>query len=240
MERKIISIENICKKVLTRLDVMGYEKDKNISCERLVFPNKRQAKGNRKRISEQELRLLFIEVFKTSNPELFYSIETPTENKYKFGPSLDLIVCDKKGQSALVDMCVFERGVTNYRRILNIEFKHKNCAIKNIGKDILKLICEKQNGTFIQLLNNTNRGTMCNNKNTGVFDKLYDSFLRYKGSWDNNDKYIRILILSLKGQILIYRDICSSDLNNLENIFFQSNNCGEIEGIIGKNNWKTL
>ena len=236
----MISEEDICKKVLTRLHAMDYEKTCSISRERLIFPNKCQAEGNIKRISEQEFRLLFIEEFKDSNSDLFYSIETPTEKKYKFGASLDRIVCDKNGQSALVDMCVFKPGAVDYQRILNIEFKHKNSAIKNIGKDILKLICEKQNGAFVQLLDNTNRGTLCNNKNTGVFDKLYDSFLRYKGSWNNNNKYIRIRILSLKDQILIYRDIYSSDLYHLKSIFFKSNGCGNIRDVNERNNWKTL
>jgi len=236
----MVNVEDVCKKVLTRLHAMDYEKDRSVSCERLIFPNKSQAKGNRKRISEQELRLLFIEEFKASTSDLRYSIETPTEKKYKFGASLDRIICDKDGQSALVDMCVFERGEQDCRRILNIEFKHKNSAIKNIGKDVLKLICENQNGVFIQLLNNTNRDTLCNNNKTGVFDKLYDSFRFYKGNWSNNDKYIRILILSLKEQVLIYRDIYSSDIHELKSIFFRTTGCARMQRINGENNWKML
>lgn len=235
----MIYVEDICKKVLSRLHVMDYEINCGNSCERLIFPNKIQAKGNKKRISEQELRILFIEEFKGFNSDLFYSIETPTEKKYKFGLSLKNMVCDENGQSALIDMCVFKREVKNYQRLLNIEFKHKNTATKNIIKDILKLICEEQNGAFIHLLDNTNRGTLCNNNNTGVFDKLYKSFNCYKGNWINKNKCIRILILSLKDQVLIYRDICNSDLCNLESIFFRTNGCGNIQEINEKNDWKT-
>ena len=137
-------------------------------------------------------------------------------------------------------MCVFERGEQDCRRILNIEFKHKNSAIKNIGKDVLKLICENQNGVFIQLLNNTNRDTLCNNNKTGVFDKLYDSFRFYKENWSNNDKYIRILILSLKERVLIYRDIYSSDIHDLKSIFFRTTGCARMQRINGENNWKML
>jgi hypothetical protein len=137
-------------------------------------------------------------------------------------------------------MCVLERGVDGCRRILNVEFKHKNSSIKNIGKDVLKLICERQNGAFVQLLKNTNRGTLCNAKRTGVFDKLLDSFLCYKGSWTSRDKYIRVVILSLEENILIYRDICHRDLGNLETIFFSSSRCGKIGNVIGRNSWKTL
>ncbi|MEA3505372.1 MAG: hypothetical protein U9R32_09310, partial [Bacteroidota bacterium] len=69
-------------------------------------------------------------------------------------------------------MCVFERNSNKYERILNIEFKHKNASIKKIGKDVLKLMQEKQNGVFIYLLENTNSGTLRNVSKTreGVFD----------------------------------------------------------------------
>ena len=145
----MIKVLDICKKVLSRLHAMDYEINGGNSSEQLIFPNKRQAQGNIKRISEQELRTLFIEVFKDINSKLFYSIETPTENRYIFGPSFKEIACDKNGRSALIDMCVFQREGKNYKRLLNIEFKYKNTVTENIAKDILKLICEEQDGAFI-------------------------------------------------------------------------------------------
>jgi hypothetical protein len=236
----MIRVENICRNVLTRMHAMDYEKNCDNSCEKLVFPNKVQARGNIRRISEQELRLLFIEELKASNLDLFYSIETPTQEKYKFGESLAEITHNKNGQSALLDMCVFTHGAKEYQRILNIEFKHKNSPIRSIGKDILKLICETQNGAFIQLLDNTNNGTLHNKKDTGVLDKLYKSFLYYKGSWSNSSKNVCIIVLSLKEQILVYRAICSSDLNNIDSIFFRSGNCVKMRDLNGKENWRTL
>lgn len=236
---EMIEVVDICKNVLTRLHAMDYEINGGNSSEQLIFPNKIQAKGNIKRISEQELRLLFIGEFKKTHHEQFYSIETPTKEKYKFGKSYDDIKISKTGQSALIDMCVFKREGKNYQRLLNIEFKHKNSATKDIAKDILKLICEEQNGAFINLLNNTNKGTLCNNKQTGVLDKLYKSFDDFKKNWNNENKCIRILILSLKEQVLIYRDICNSDLCNLKNIFFRPNGCGNIQEINEKEDWKT-
>ncbi len=138
-------------------------------------------------------------------------------------------------------MCVFKNALDKYKRILNIEFKHKNTGIKNIAKDILKLLREEQNGAFIHLLNNTDRGTLCNAKETGVFNKLYKSFNDFKDSWNNEKKYIHLIILSLEQKknklskpILIHRKITKADLSNLKEIFFTDKGCGNIKEIKGK------
>lgn len=230
----MVDIVKISKEVLVRLSEMDYEKTSGTSTEQLIFPNKSQTKGDIKRISEQELRLLFIEEFKKANKDLFYSIETPTIEKYKFGKTYAEIKTDKTGQSALLDMCVFERNPDKYERILNIEFKHKNAGIKNIGKDVLKLMHEEQNGAFILILNNTNSGTLCN-KNTnrmGVLNKLYKSFTDFKSNWNNENKSIQLIILSLKEKRMLHRKIIKADLNNLDDIFFINTGCENMTEII--------
>jgi len=236
---KELDVIKISKQVFKRLAVMDYENDKGNSTEKLIFPNKSQANGNVKRISEQEFRLLFVEEFKKAYSSLFYSIETPTTKKYKFGQSYEDIKTDNDGQSALLDMCVFNRNENIYERILNIEFKHKNVSIKSIGKDIFKLMNEQQNGAFILLLDNTNRGTFCNSNKTGIFDKLcklFTDFEHHLKEW-NNDRSINLIILSLKQKILIHRKINKTDFNNLKKIFYiqsGSRNISEING----NGWK--
>ena len=75
----MVEVVKLSKKVLSHLSVMDYEINSSDSSEQLIFPNKIQAKGNVKRISEQELRVLFIEEFKKEYPKLSYSIETPTQ-----------------------------------------------------------------------------------------------------------------------------------------------------------------
>ena len=107
----MIDIIQISKKVLAGLSAMNYEKDGGSSFEQLIFPMKIQAKGTNpiNRISEQELRLLFIEEFKIANSDLFYSIETPTQEKYKFGKTYADIEVNKDGRSASLDMCIFKR-----------------------------------------------------------------------------------------------------------------------------------
>jgi hypothetical protein len=137
-------------------------------------------------------------------------------------------------------MCVFERDSNVYNRILNIEFKHKNTSIKNIGKDVLKLLHEDQNGAFIHLLNNTrNKKTLWNAGGTGVFHKLYNSFYKFQSDWNNENKTIQLIIFSLEEETLIYREIQKSDLNNLKTIFFIDEGCGKIIDI-KENGWKNI
>jgi len=225
----------ICKEVLKRLSQMDYEKKGGSSEERLIFPMKIQADGTkeRDRISEQELRQLFIEEFKAKHEDLYYSIETPTKNKYSFtNENNEKKIADNVnvGQSALVDMCVFEKEKKSYKRILNIEFKHKNATKDNISKDVLKLMHEEQSGAFILLLKNTNGGTLNNLAETrfGVIDKLIDSLMFHQSKkvlWNGGDeKFIELIILSLEEKekktelpFIFYRKISISDLDSLDN-----------------------
>ena len=223
--------------VLNRLSAMDYEKQKEnngCSSEQLIFPVKTQEKGDKlvDRISEQELRLLFIEEFKKLYKDLFYSIETPTKSKFSFKESSE----NSDGQSALIDMCIFRKNNNEYQRILNIEFKNKNTSLKNIEKDILKLISEKDDGVFIHLLKNTDRGTFCNENETGVFDKFRKSFSNSQAQWSNEHKSIQLIVISLEQKTLIHRVLGKSDLKHLKNIFFAENGCGNIKEI-KENGW---
>lgn len=243
-----MNIIDLSKNVLIRLSEMDNETKGGYSTEQLIFPQKAQANGTKliNRISEQELRLLFIEEFKKDFNHLFYSVETPTEEKYKFGENYKSIVqnVNIRKTSASLDMCIFERISDNYKRILNIEFKHKKCNDKNIGKDILKLLRESQDGAFIHLLNNTDRGTFCNKGKTGIFDIFHKSFLDLKSNWNNEDKTIHLIILSLEQKntksrkpFLIHCKIGKSNLDNSDNIFCTEKGCGNITEI-EEREWK--
>lgn len=238
----MINVVEISREVLVRLSKMDYERRGGISEEKFIFPKKY---GGDDRISEQELRFLFVEEFinDTSN-KFFYSVETPTEFKYKLGDSFDSITCGI-GRSASIDMSIFNKDSSNnYKRILNIEFKNQNSSKFSIGKDILKLIHENQNGAFIHLLKNTDSGTLCSSNKTdmGVFDKYYESFSnsKFQEKWQGNDeKYIHLILISLEEKTLIHRKINKVDLNNLENIFFKDGGCGNLKTIKG-NGWSKI
>lgn len=237
------SVVEICRKVLKRLSEMDYERIGGSSMERLIFPVKIQANGTKEkdRISEQELRQLFIEEFKIMHKDLYYSIETPTKNKYSFSNEKNekkVGDIDNKGQSALVDMCVFDKVKETYKRTFNIEFKHKNATHDNISKDILKLMHEEENGAFVLLLKNTDDGTF-----KSVFKKFSSSFDThlFKECWSKNDSFIEIIILSLEEKrsrngvpFLIHRKIKCIDI--LKDIFSFDGSLSIIEQL-KKNGW---
>lgn len=249
-----MNILQICKDVLIRLTEMDYERKGGSSNERLIFPNIFPSEKDGEifteeellkytRISEQELRFLFVEQFlKDTDKDLFYSVETPTEKKYRFGKTNeDIPILDDTGRSASIDMCVFKRDSDNkYNRFLNIEFKKANASRKSISKDILKLMNENQNGAFILLLKNTDAGTL-----KSVFQKFSSSFETHSlkdNLSDNRTTFINIIILSLEEKkdekgtpFLIHRRI-----NHVDNLVDVFNFDGSVEDIneVKRNGWE--
>lgn len=202
------------------------------SSGQLIFPSK--IDGTR-RISEQELRQFFIEEFKEKHKNLYFSIETPTLNRYSFTNKDDTIKIANyidAGQSALIDLSIYDElqdSSNNYIRLLNIEFKHKNATEVNISKDILKLMHEEENGAFVLLLKNTNAGTLNNLAETrfGVIDKLITSLTNHNSNelhWKGNaKKSIELIIISLEEKdvktalpFVYYCTIKKNDLDNLQ------------------------
>ena len=225
MEVKILEV---CQEVLHRLTKMSCAVNQNCeSEEQLIFPSK--LNNTERRVSEQELRFLFVEVFKQKYPKLFYSIETPTFERFKLGKFLDLFKSDE-GRSASHDMSIYYKATGSYTRLLNVEFKHSNSKIENTAKDILKLICEEQNGVFIHMLENTDSNTL-----NSVFEKFQTSFTKFAEKW-KHDKYIEIIILSIdkKQKKLIYHKIDKS--SDIETVF----KIGKvnINDFVGTEGWK--
>lgn len=248
----MLDIVKISEEVLKSLSKMDYERKGGSSDERLIFPNTFPSETKKKditeeelqkyiRISEQELRFLFVEEFlKPTNNGYYYSVETPTEFKYKLGDNFESIRCGI-GRSASIDMSIYKRDDNEkYNRLLNIEFKNQNSSEFSIGKDVLKLMHEKQNGAFIILLKNTDEGTLINKGETGVLDKLCKSFEKFKDYWQGDNKIIQLIILSLEQKeskiapFLIHREIKSDD--NLKHIFSFYGSLGNIEQV-KKNGW---
>ena len=134
---------------------------------RLIFPRySKKYRGGVRRISEQELRFLFIEQFiqYCQNPEtlwdVYYSVETPTEWKYKFSGEINPRKTeDESGQSAMIDVCIQDK---TGKRICLIEFKAGNPDEFCYVKDFVKLNAEEGLSFFVQLLESQNKGTMEN------------------------------------------------------------------------------
>ena len=133
-------------------------------CSRIIFPLYRQQETmNRNRISEQELRFIFVEQFnayiekeKANSPELtnlYYSIETPTNKRYIFSkdkndPAVVENEKSKEGVSARTDLSIYEYEKENEKEVgifikkALIEFKAHDPEQKNYRKDLCKLINE--------------------------------------------------------------------------------------------------
>lgn len=109
------------------------------------------------RISEQELKQVFIynlQGFTT----YWFSVETPTVNKYRFKDK-ELPIVESDNQSALVDLSIYPDEETN-KPCAHIEFKCGNPEPMAFQKDILKLYTEDiEIGFFVQILQSDNVGT---------------------------------------------------------------------------------
>lgn len=128
---------------------------------RLIFPRYRIS--NEIRISEQELRFIFVEVFNQycdeNGLDLLYSVETPSLDKYDFKVNPQT---SENGQSAMFDLVIFDKHFT--RRAL-IEFKANNADEKSHRKDIVKLINPQEGSEsvlrcFIEVVENSNNRTI--------------------------------------------------------------------------------
>ena len=146
----------------------------------LIFP-KYSGKTESYRVSEQELRFEFIHQFLKSQEgdeentsKLYYSIETPTIEKYRFSKLKNSSESDdgypKKGtgESAQFDVVLFDEKA---QRVCYIEFKAKNPSDISYEKDLLKLNTESKGQIcfFVQLLTSFKEGTTKKSINKKLF-----------------------------------------------------------------------
>lgn len=111
------------------------------SLSRITFPL--YSDGKTMRLSEQELRFVFVEMFNKYCTEhhlnWYYSVETPTKYKYKFsdkGSKIEPKLDNDNGQSAMVDLAIHDADLN---RLALIEFKALNPDVSCFAKDFVKL-----------------------------------------------------------------------------------------------------
>lgn len=126
---------------------------------RILFPQKRKEPV---RVSEQELRFIFVEQLNIEIQQgwdVYYSIETPTLGKYDFRNNGAIISED--GQSASFDLVIHDK---NYQRIALIEFKAKNAGSHEHLKDFVKLTNPDEGSNiccyFIEIIEGYDKGTI--------------------------------------------------------------------------------
>lgn len=172
-------IENVINRTFEIIkDVYSNQQEKNDQNDsrkktesRILFPRNCNNKDGKEkietRVSEQELRFIFVEQLNKEigedgeNWDVYYSVETPTKGDYLFKEDYPRQE-DKDGQSANFDLVIHD---SNFRRIALIEFKANNPDIHDYQKDIVKLTNEDEKGAlryFIQILENTQEGSKRN------------------------------------------------------------------------------
>lgn len=174
-------IEKIIKDTFNVIkEVYEYQKESNKESNavqspqkigsRIIFPKNSNEED---RISEQELRFIFVEQFNKSEEvkenQLFYSVETPTKSFYYFsGEEGPKCIPDKEhnehkgeegaGRSGNIDLVIFQRNGKNVNRVALIEFKALNPVKKSYEKDFCKLNNEGESEGilkyFIQIVKN--------------------------------------------------------------------------------------
>ncbi|QGP92588.1 hypothetical protein MGLY_19740 [Neomoorella glycerini] len=88
------------------------------------------------RISEQEARFIYASVL-TRASRYFFSVETPTGEKYSFTDGA------VNQRSALSDLSLYTFG-NGFHKQANVEFKAGNPPVDHIKKDIEKLVRERK------------------------------------------------------------------------------------------------
>jgi len=193
---------------------------------RLMFP----CANGKVRVSEQEARFAFVESVLES--EFFYSVETPTSEKYRFSgegcraAQTDLTLRDKFGSP--VWNTEFKMGVTSSDSKINVLYK-----------DAQKLLREPVPGIWFHLLKSAN----VNNKNFSCllqnlscqFSKVLDEF---RPTSAENTVIFHICVLRPKFSIHKRIDF-SQSTNSHENEFEFSYKIlhQQFEGAINANGW---
>lgn len=176
-------IEDIIQKTFEEIDrvysnsITINESDIVLSGSRLVFPkysSSNKSNPDKLRVSEQELRFAFVEIFskkcESCNSKYYYSIETPTEEKYIFSEKVTIgknyprkadeqDLSNNKGESARFDLTIYN---SEHKRICILEFKNNDSNPDNYKKDFLKLSTEGKDCLcyFIDLIEASDSGTL--------------------------------------------------------------------------------
>lgn len=186
----------------------------NVQCSprglspRLIVPQKRSGKL---RISEQEARFLYCGVLNTLS--YYYSVETPTERRFRLSGSTSL--------SARSDVSLYLLKRAGLEKVANVEFKARNSSQRGIQKDIQKLVREGLPGNWFHLLGDINSKTL-----HSLFNKFCVSFQNLKRII-NRPKSTSVLfcfcVLQKRWACLKHFEYLSSErnLNEYINRFFQ-------------------
>jgi len=217
-----MNVEDLIKNSLQKLQEIGWEKrtpNDEQKKRKLIFPSYRVEKNEKadeekhKRISEQEARFLFVrELEIAENTDFYYSVETPTKKTYKFSKKDDkdyqpqIVSVENGGQSASVDVTLYEKRTDNFKRNHLIEFKFGN--VETCKKDFLKLLYDLDGlyNYYINILDVKNLSI--ENEGDRTFKsvkKKYKKAIEYLVGVESEQKSIlKIILFNINGDDMIF------------------------------------
>ena len=204
---------------------------KTASCKEgpvLVYPKYRDKKTMdipETRISEQELKQIFIASLGGSKINCFYSVETPSDKTYNFKSEIPKI--DPDGQSALFDLSLYDK---NKEIFSHLEFKCGNVDEFCITKDLLKLSAEPGKGKgknyFIHIINGFDGRTLksLTKKYVGELPtENEDEQTLYETIREGLSKRIIIYLLVVRNQIKDYGGSKDIPVSGFFKLVYQNN-----------------
>lgn len=146
----------VCRRLWDVIDIGG--KPGGLT-PRLVIPHisGSNVNGSYLRISEQEARFIFCSEIENTN--YYYSVETPTEQKYSFNGNT------KISARSDISLYLIDGAAAKLVHQVNVELKANNPEEKSIEKDIEKLFVEQSavsglEGNWFHLLKNVDNGNL--------------------------------------------------------------------------------
>ncbi len=194
-------IEEIIRNTFNAIqDSFNYQKEsspnlndpKRQKLSRIVFPRKRKEPI---RVSEQELRFIFVEQLNKRIAEgwdVYYSVETPTKDRYSGFKNVKNAQPkqDPQGRSGEFDLVIFNNRL---ERIALIEFKANNASDHEHLKDFVKLNNPNEGKNlryFIEIVNSYDDGTLSSlNSKTKDYEFMFRCWSLDKGKDITKDIY---------------------------------------------------
>ena len=223
MNKEISDIKDFVKMVVENtFDTLAriYNGGKGINGEfkgsRLIFPHYKKDRAEGIRVSEQELRFVFVEEFtklcNDTDNDYYYSVETPTEGDYNFSEDANNphATDNGEGQSGNFDMAIHDR---EGKKVCLIEFKAYNVGREKIEKDIVKLTNTKEGDDnilryFIHMVPASDNGTTKSIE--GKLDKIESNI----GKDDRYSRAVSYYCYSLREQRKIKEKIFNQQIEN--------------------------
>jgi len=243
------TFQELCIRVARQLARLSGEADTNQNPEtlytHLIFPKYKHETEGKNRISEQEARILFCKELEQNYPNIYFSIETPTEKKYSFGKSINRIKVDNNGRSTSSDITLYKMEKSRFKQQVNIELKAHNVEFFNIAKDFFKLLSEPYNGLFFHTLESVDNGTLTTNrKHKGILIKYKEAIRKLEKQikalhLKDDEQFILFCICSLNPKFLLIKKIFKFNLvKSFSSISFQYKIKDNHIKIIDKDGWE--